>query len=222
MSSTVTRSQKNKGVNNNPVKQIANRLNSSYITIISNSEEKVNSSYITIISNSEEKAEETDKLMDLQNKLAQTEFEMTKLSEEKVRLENDLQEALKKIKLTESIVDGLRNTIKKISKSREKVETTVGTQTDLINVKDKSTQKSEDMSKKEMRTEVKQNKVETEKPRIIILSDSHGRYWAKIFTEELGHLFRIESIFKPNAKWSLLGEDLHGRTWTLISNRIYL
>ncbi|KAI4468539.1 cation efflux protein/ zinc transporter [Holotrichia oblita] len=112
----------------------------------------LNNSYIAMVSDSEDlKNTELDVTIHLRNKLAQTEFELMELREQKMNLANELESLEDKLAGKQLIIDNLHATIEKltISLSNKQIVVNANTQTDLVISCEESTQSDLEMEIKD-------------------------------------------------------------------------
>ncbi|KAI4460548.1 reverse transcriptase (rna-dependent dna polymerase) [Holotrichia oblita] len=197
-----------------------NTLNNSYIAMVSDSEDLRNTE-LDVTSHH------------LRNKLAQTEFELMELREQKMNLANELESLEDKLAGKQLIIDNLHATIEKltISLSNKQIVVNANTQTDLVISCEESTQSDLEM---EIKGNVISNTIHQVRvdngsqmknlhipvavsspgssvrnlPRVLLLGDSQFRGIANITRKVLGSGYCIQTIFKPNALFENVVDDV--------------
>ncbi|KAK9688347.1 Reverse transcriptase (RNA-dependent DNA polymerase) [Popillia japonica] len=197
----------------------------------------LNRSYITVVSDSESISnDELEMTLDLRNKLAQTEYELSQLKEEKLKLVNLLQGLEVRLDGKQNMIDNLHATIEKLTNNsnNKTILTNVSTQTDeLLNCESpiqcdglleheivKASSERRHSAELTSGTDVFHGpspvidscRTKRVSPRILFLGDSQFRGIAGIADSIFGPSYSIESIFKPNALFEHVIEDVAALT----------
>lgn len=190
----------------------------------------LNNSYIAMVSDSVElRNTELDVVSDLRNRLARAEYELTELGEEKMKLVDQLRVLSEKLEGKQIIINNLHATIETLTKKINNTKIVVHTevQTDIIDKCEKFTQLDLPVQEKKMESKVVAaeqigidqrvhlsvdtvgDRIPTQgSPRILLLGDSQFRGIADVTTDVFGPAYSIQSVFKPNALFENVVEDI--------------
>lgn len=168
------------------------------------------------------------------------------LSEDNLKLRNDLSKSEDNLTSKQEIIESLQRTIVELTKSinRQTPLFHAGTQTDFVGVADLGTQTVNEICDKEIQvtglsvgrdlsgTPVTSNDdrpstsgcrtVGIDRPRILLLGDSHFRDMATIAMNIFGAGYTIQSIFKPNGRLQDVVCDLPSLTASYSSSDFVL
>ncbi|KAK9722535.1 hypothetical protein QE152_g19629 [Popillia japonica] len=182
-----------------------------------------NRSYITLIRDNEqvEDGAEIDLIGDLRNKLADAEYVISELREEKIHMENELRRIEEKLihmenelrrieeKLTakKDIIADLQNSMKRLVVNSRKVTVSNSmVQTSITGTRECATQTNTVVQPTRMNASNSAHvrkpnfRQQNQKPRILIISDSHGRNISNIMRKlDSENNYNITNIYKPNA-----------------------
>lgn len=240
MTTVTTRSQKNKTINEflQNVELPNKSLNSSYITVVSDT---------NLIKNSAD----FDLINDLRNKLASAEFRIAELTDEMTDVSNRLKYTNSKLKSKQLIIDDLTNTIKQLTEKMSNPKTYLNSstqtiadcrnqsiQTETCNFVDINLVNTDTYSKgsrtlekteksivcsNDCDTQIEsQDQVQIQIPnlsqnntekrdcrrKVMVLGDSHCRNYSKILRENSNEELDILGITKPNIKLNKIVEDV--------------
>lgn len=168
-----------------------------------------NRSYITLIRDNEqvEDGAEIDLIGDLRNKLADAEYVISELREEKIHMENELRRIEEKLTAKKDIIADLQNSMKRLVVNSKKVTVSNSmVQTSITGTRECATQTNTVVQPTRMNASNSAHvrkpnfRQQNQKPRILILSDSHGRNISNIMRKlDSENNYNITNIYKPNA-----------------------